>query len=411
MAGKRVFAATAAVAGMAMFGTASAADLFVIDLTVDGTSASESYGTVEEIVDAVDNNGFSRIISSYTDTSVATANLSIRGIPVIVEYQDSGPVLTFSAPKIGIDPITFGSAGGTRDQSQDEFETYLEQNADGILEKLLNYAVANTAVDPVAGNPNSLMGSMTASDFSQGTELGGGAPEKTTGANSTANSLGLAARAGRFSAGDFTQDAYTLPLAYTWHFSDPRYQLKLDLPVSFIDTEGAQAFHGSFGVGVRVPITEDWSLTPGVRAGAVGSIDMAAAAIVYSGTVTSNYNIYYDDLKFTIGNSVGIIKTDSVSVSDYEIAYNLTNEVMKHGVGVEGPLDFTVYGEPTSWQAAIANTQYFGDSLFVDNYTDFSVSFGTRATATSWNALRIGLTYTLGTNDYKGARLNFGYTF
>jgi hypothetical protein len=405
------FIATVMVAGTLMLpGVVVAEDLFSISLTVDGTSDSASYDTVEDIVAAVDNNGFSRIVSSYTDTSVATANLSIRGIPAIVQYKDSGTTLTFSAPAAGVSEVTF--TGATRDESQDLFETYLENNSDDLLEKLFSYAVANTAVDPVAGNPNSLVSTMASSDFSQGTELGGGSAEKTTQASSASNSFELGARFGQFAAGDFTQNAYTLPIAYTFRFdSDPRYQLKFDAPITYIDTDGAQSFHGSLGVGLRIPVTDDWSVTPAVRAGAVGSIDMAAAAVVYGGSVTSNYNLYYDDLKFSIGNSVGMLKTTSVSVEDYEIAYELLNQMTRNGVGVEGPLDYTLFGKPTSWQASAAYTQFFGDELYVDGYADFAVSFGTRASDTAWDNLRIGVVYTVGNNDYQGARLNFGYTF
>ncbi|MDH3360405.1 MAG: hypothetical protein OEL55_05985, partial [Desulfobulbaceae bacterium] len=66
---------------------------------------------------------------------------------------------------------------------------------------------------------------------------------------------------------------------------------------------------------------------------------------------------------------------------------------------------------PTSWQLDVANTLFSGDELFVDNYYDISASYGTRATKTALDNMRIGLTYTVGNNSYSGFQVNFGYTF
>lgn len=398
-----------AIAVMAMSSSASAKDLFSIELMVDGTTGRSTYASIEDIIDAVDDRSLSRIVSSYNSTSVATAVLSIRGIPATVEYRTSGTTLTFSAPAAGVDEISF--TGSSRDESQQLLEDYLKTNSDGILKKLLNYAVANTAVDPVAGNPSSLMGMMAANDFSQGTELDGGSPLVTNSASARANAFGIGARFGQYSATGFEQNVYTIPIAYTVPLDNPGYQLKFQMPVTYIDTEGTATYSGSLGIGVRVPVTDDWSLTPAARVGSVGSIDLGSAAVVYSGSLSSNYNMHYSDLKFTIGNTAGYFQTKSIDAGDYEIAYDLTNQMIKNGIGVEGPLDFAVFGEGITWQTSIANTQFFGDELYIENYTDISMSFGTRATDTSWSSLRVGVTYSFGSKDYDGARMNFGYTF
>jgi hypothetical protein len=61
----------------------------------------------------------------------------------------------------------------------------------------------------------------------------------------------------------------------------------------------------------------------------------------------------------------------------------------------------------------VVNTQIFGDAVYIDNYTDFAVSFGTEASRNglTWDAIRIGFTYTVGNEGYQGGQINFGYQF
>ncbi len=85
--------------------------------------------------------------------------------------------------------------------------------------------------------------------------------------------------------------------------------------------------------------------------------------------------------------------------------------MFKNGVGFEGPVNFTIFGNPTSWQFSVAHTFFTGDDLYVDSYFDFAFSFGTRATQSTWDRMRMGVTYTAGNNDFSGFQVNFGYTF
>jgi hypothetical protein len=100
----------------------------------------------------------------------------------------------------------------------------------------------------------------------------------------------------------------------------------------------------------------------------------------------------------------------AIDAGDYSIDYDLSNTMIKNGVGVEGPLSFTIFGKTTSWQFDVAHTAFFGDPLYIDSYVDVSMSFGTRATQ-SGDKMRFGLTYTAGNNSFNGLRVNFGYTF
>lgn len=225
--------------------------------------------------------------------------------------------------------------------------------------------------------------------------------------------VGLAT--GRFKAGkDYEQDVFTLPLSYTINFDNPGYRLRLNLPISYTRVGDSESYSMALGASLRIPFSDTWSITPGIRAGAVGSRDLAAAAIVYTGTLTSNYIIPFDVFRLGIANMVGVIRTDSVSLgSDYEVDYDLSNTVYKNGLSLEIGTQQKLLSLPTSWQASVAHTLITGDDVFVDDYWDLSLSWGARNQANKGisSKLRLGATFTIGNHDYVGGRLNLGYTF
>ena len=82
-------------------------------------------------------------------------------------------------PSAGIER-TF--TGATRDEAQDAVTDYFKGSGGSDVTKVLQAAVRETAIDPVAGNPDSLMSLMGEADFAQGTDFlrhadGTGVPE------------------------------------------------------------------------------------------------------------------------------------------------------------------------------------------------------------------------------------------
>ena len=391
---------------ISMAAQVQAEKLFTVEATVDGTTVTTSYEKLEDLVEVMDNEGLRSLADNYTETSAANVILNVRGLAAYANYDANSTTLTFSIPELNINK-TF--TGATRDSSQDLLENYLKKNGDGILTDMLSYLAGQTPTDPVAGNPGSLMSQMGGADFNNGTDLGGG--NSIQAMRSSQNSFGIGLRFGNYSTSDYDQQVYCLPLTYTYRFnSDPQKRILFDLPIVYSDVEGSRAYSTSLGMGFRLPVTREWGLTPGVRIGALGSIDMGSAAIIYSASLTSNYNLRWKNYIFTMGNMFAYYTTESINAGDYEIDYDLTNTMLKNGLGVEGPLRMKLWGKPTSWQFSVANTAFSGDELYIDNYFDFSLSFGTRATKGLWNYLRMGVTYTY-CDEYDGFQINFGYSF
>lgn len=384
-----------------------ARELFQLTATLPTETASSSYTEISDLIEAVDNQSLLDLLTTYTPTSQTEIRLDVRGLQAQVNYATASTTLVFEVPSLGIYE-TF--TGATRDESQELFEEYLKNNGNGILTDMLKKLVGTTAVDPVAGNPNSLMAKMGVADFGLGTDLGGAQMGKSQPAQNTLSILGF--RFGSYSAGPYTQDVYTWPINYTYRFkSDPRKQLMVDIPITYIDTEGSRGYSSSLGVAFRYPITDNWSLTPALRVGGAGSIDQGSAAIIYSGSLVSNLNVFWGKNLISIGNMVAQYQTESIEIDEYSIDYDLTNTMIKNGIGIATPLSFKLFGKNSNVEFDVAHTAFFGDDIYIDSYFDFAISFGTHGTETELDNIRAGITYTVGNNSYDGFMFNVGYTF
>lgn len=387
-------------------GQAQAADLFGITVTTEGETASQTFSSAIDMFDAIDDDLFTTLAPAYTDTSLATSLVNFRGVPMVLEYRDAGNTLYFSVPELGIEEAF---TGNSRRNSENAFIAYFKGNENHIGRDITRYAIAETAADPVAGNPGSLMSQMAGADYSVGTR-------GTTGAlpeiSSDTTTIAFGARFGRYSIRDQDSNVYSLPLRTSIAFGGGK-ALIVDLPLTLVEIENAYSYSGSLGLGVRLPITSIWTLTPAVRAGVVGSSDLGALAYLYNGSLTSNLHFALPGFELDIGNSAMLSQAGSAEVKGYEFEYDVSNVITRNGATVTRPLSRPLFGHAADLQLAAVNTQFFGDQLFIENYTDLAVSVGlsARPEQTLMNFLRVGLTYSFGDNGYQAGSINFGYQF
>ena len=410
------FGALCAALALTAAAAAHAADNFTVTVTAQGQTVSQGATTLrglEEI--GLESDGLEDVFPNYSDQLPAIVDIGFRGLPLRVTYEGSG--LTLSIDELG---VIEQFDEGDRRASEDALGEYLENDTDGTLSAILNWAVSNTATDPVAGNPSSLQGQMIAGDFRIGTDLdpggsvsagGAGAGEEREG---RASVLGLGARFGRYSVGDDDVTTIELPFQYVLPLADPRYAVIFDAPLTYTEVNGADSWAGSIGVGFRYPVLTNWDLTPSVRAGIVGSEDLGTLAATYTASLSSNLTFDLGAVGLTIGNMISYVETtDAGEVDGYNASYDLQNTVFRNGFEVATPIGGTIFGLPMTAQGSVVNTQITGDDVFIDNYTDFAISIGTEESRNglTWDSLRLGLTYTTGVNDYESFRLNFGYRF
>jgi len=411
------------IAGLAVASASPALskDNFSVTVRVGGTEGTTATATLDDFVDlAFQSEGLSDVNAAYTDISPASVFLDFRGLDINIEYPDSGPALILDIPDLDVRE-TF-DASLVREDNEDALEDYLESDEDGTLSRILEYLVSETATDPVAGNPASLQGQMIAHSFALGTGLGAGNSFDTPGDRDAGagdqgrrSVYGLGARLGRYQVDGNDITTVELPFTFVRPLSDPRYAIVIDVPLTYSDTNDAESISAALGVGMRVPITTRWNLTPSVRAGVAGSVDLGSLATMYAANIASQYRFGWGGTEVTIGNMLSYISTagDSQSVDDYEINYDLQNTVSRNGIGFSGPLDYKLFGLPTTWEFDIVNTQIFGDDVYIDNYTDIALSVGSKASRNglTWDSVRFGLTYTVGAKDFDALKVNFGYQF
>lgn len=412
--------ALALALALALPGTARAQGLLGIALEVGGDCSGVCSGTAtfrdfDALVDALSTRGYQAIAAGYNQRLPAVATVNYRGVTAIVEYPDDGPGLVFRVPRVNIEE-TFNDRG-TRSGNERALEDYIRANEDNILSRILRLAVATTGTDPIAGNPSSLMNRMIESDFLLGTTIGPH-PENiastTDGYDRAQRLAGFNIRFGRYTADGTESDVVDLPLTYVVPLADPRYALNFDLPLTWVQTEGADSYSGSFGLGLRLPLLDHWTVTPAVRFGFGGSFDLGTAAGIGSFSLTSNYRFSHGDYRFAIGNSISYIQTFPIEYDDSSIDYDMRNVVLRNGIGASGPLGWKLFGMDTTWELSVVNTQFLGSRVHTENYTDIALSLGTVASVNgfTWDSMRLGLTYTVSSDsDFQGLRLNFGYQF
>jgi len=381
----------AVVSALLPLSSAQAREAFTAVLSANGQSRTYSYNSIEDAIDSVSGTSLRSLLPSYRDDAPATASFNLRGLAATIEYPTAGSTIVLKVPSAGIDR-TF--TGATRDEAQDAVTEYFKGAGGSDVTKVLQAAVRETAIDPVAGNPDSLMSLMGAADFAQGTDALGRA-----GGDGAPNLLGFSIEGGRGTAsGGYDQNRVSGTFSYRMNFEKSDAAVLIDLPVNWVRSGKSDSLSGSLGVGVRLPVTDWWSVTPVVRAGVAGSVDLGAAAIVYSGSVTSDIRWNWGAWNFGLGNMAGIYRATGVSVGEYDIDYDLTNVILQNGIFVSH--DLTEGRAPLRVTASFIDSRYLGDELYVKGFDEVSLSFskGADGGRFSFDRVEVGAAYGFGGN-------------
>jgi hypothetical protein len=395
-----VLAASAAAA------PALAGDVFRGTFTVDGQVRQAGTSNAEAFADLLKDSGLRSLFATYSSISAADVDASLRGVPARLTYNQGSPVLRLVIPSAGVDQ-SFN--GATRDESQDLALKWLQGGGGGALTRVLQQAVATTAIDPIAGNPNSLMSQMGASDFASALGAGGIA----------AGRFGFGARFGSYSADGYDSRAYNLPLETSFDVAEGR-TLLVDAPLTLTSTEGAQSYAGSIGLGMRLPVSIGlpdalaWTLTPMLRSGAVGSVDLGAVGGIWSASLTSALDWRMaQGTRITLGNMVSRLQTLPISYAGYSASYELTNVMYRNGLVVAQDAG-EWFGRPVRATFFAIDTRFTGDEVYVKSYREFGgyFTFGAQAgRGMGAMPLSLGVTMLSGDRGYQGFSINLGSAF
>jgi hypothetical protein len=409
----RVAVLAGCLATIGALGTARAADLFVVDLTVNAQSSRLTFKTAREAIDSLETQNISTQVP-YSGIEPLTALMNYRGLPISMSYATAGSTaLRFQVPLAGID-VTFAGSGpsvpAARDDAQDQLVAYLKKGeALGQMQKKLAEV---SPVDPVAGNPLSLETQMVVRDFdtaftAYATNLAGTA---TTAAPRAPDLAGIGLRFGSYSTSGLTTRAISIPFAYTVRFpDDPGQQLTFSAPVTLADSEGAKSYYAGLGVHYRVPLATRWALTSAASWALTGSRDLGSAAQIVSVSVTSSYVLPVQETSsLAIGNMIGYYRTLNLTVGDYSFDPDIANVAFRNGVMYSHPVSW--FGGGLAMEYSLINTLFTGSKLYEQSYNQVGVTLGTGRSATAKTYLRAGVNYLFSDKGH-GFGLNLGYWF
>lgn len=133
-------------------------------VTVDTEQAMVSASNLTDLKRDLRTTSLELLIPIYTPTSSVSLDINLRGLIALTSFAADSTTLVVDIPNAGI-TTTFD--GGTRDQSIILFKEFIKEGAS--VPKLLKAYARYSPIDPIAGNPNSLMAQMAQADYLMGT--------------------------------------------------------------------------------------------------------------------------------------------------------------------------------------------------------------------------------------------------
>ncbi|RYM14516.1 hypothetical protein [Sphingobium cupriresistens] len=188
---------------------------------------------------------------------------------------------------------------------------------------------------------------------------------------------------------------------------------------------GLKAFSIGLGVGVQIPVSTNWWLTPRVSYTATdASKGLGGDGELASATLSSNYRFAgIGRGELTMGNLVGYTQTVRTGITSQDSAdyFKQRNWWFRNGLAYQLPLGGRMFGRQTSLRTSYVFTLGAKDTMAFEQVHEAAINFGFRMRETEQRAgsdlLRVGLLYTHAKNeyfknaDYDSLTLTVGYRF
>jgi len=377
-------------------------------VTVGPFSAVFSESTILNLIQDLQTDSIQREIAIYDSNSPASFNLNLRGLVGIASYAANSTTLTVQIPQTG---TSQSFTGATREDSAKLFDEFLKN--DRPFNKKFRKAYAKfTPIDPIAGNPNSLMAQMAQADYLIGRLSPLSGCDCCWSAQPITHQFQAGLYSGRGFSDGFDTTIVTIPLRYSYS-PNRTWALVLDAPQNYVVNGRAVSIDGSLGLGLRVPITNNWSITPITRGGVGISIDLSTGGIFASTGVTSAIDYKICKYVITMTNYAGYCVSTPCHAGGINFDYHLQNFVFKNGLALNSCEGFDFCGRPLNFNLTFIDSAFTGSSLFIDHYDEVGAFLiMTRVNpCIKYDCLSLGATYQFGKRGYKGYSLNLTYQF
>lgn len=387
---------------------------FDLTFSVNGTTTKPiGFSSVEDLFAATSQQNLVGLVNTYTPISSATIDIGFRGLAISFLANANSPAMTLKIPSIN-ESIIFDKKP-TRDENIDDMKNYLKGSTGSDIVRRFQQQLAKVSpIDPVAGNPASAQSNAVTSDYGRSFTSFASNIKKSANSNmneAVNNLFGANIEVGNFSQNGVSTQSITIPFSYTIRSDiDPNRQLSFYAPVTVMDSLGSKSYSVSLGTSYRLPVNDEWALTPALGYSITGSNDLGSAAGILGVSVTSQYTMQFENFSMAMGNMIGVYQTNKITVGDYSVDPGIKNTVFRNGLLLSLPVH--IFETPMSLEFDYVNTLYTGTDLYSNKYNEFGIALGTNKNAGSKRSyIRGSLTYLMGENNIKGTRLNLGFWF
>lgn len=352
-------------------------------------------------------NAIESILPLYTPTTPILIDINLRGIISRTSFPKNSTTLFVEIPQAGISK-TF--TGATRDDSIQLYKDYIRDG--GKKHRLLKAYAKYSPIDPIAGNPNSLMAQMAQADYLTET------PSPLNEWNPCINSqlaihqFQLGMNPGRAFSKKFDTTIVTLPIRYSYSSRNGTTFI-LDAPFTYNRNGGASSAFGSLALALRTSPIRNWSLTSIFRAGSGGSFDLCTSGCFISTGFMSVLNYQVNECLIKMTNYVGYVASVNLWLTGINFNYHLNNYIFKNGLSISSRDLFYICNKPLSLKLSFVDTYFSGNALYINHYDEISFSLFMTSLNPYANedCLSVGFSYQFGKKDYKGYFLNITYQY
>lgn len=401
-------------------GAASNIETFFKELNVDRLKKKYPWNTTSSLIakvnlrgyaflldyDATNRDGQSELtlfLSGFNPSASTIAELKANGIT----YNPEAGTLVFLGPA---DTISKNLKNTEHNRSVwDQLLDVLEGKIGSgeLLHSITKAWIANTAIDPVAGNPDSFMAGLTNYNFNFAGQ---------TILNGDASGLDLFSLHPSYSStsnNGFQVATATLPMSYT-HYFNRNNALMFSLPIQYQRVNGATTYSAALGIGythvmLRTANHLAWSLSPSVYAGAVGSLDLGSGTGVYDTGLASRVQMPVGNFTLGMTNDVSYLSTMAVKIGDVKTPYDFDNWLTKNGVDATYRLNhhFALGGFYNRTDVISGETWYISD------VNEVGVKFAklTGFNDAEYDFMNLSIGYLFANHDYNGVNATLSVNF
>ena len=324
-----------------------------------------------------------------------------------ITYNPENNSLTFTGPADAVNKKLKNSFGDRSvwDQLLDVLQGKIGSGE--LLHAITKAWIANTAIDPVAGNPDSFMAALTNYNFNFAGQT------ILNGDTSGLDLFSLHPSYSSTSNNGFQVTTATLPLAYT-HYFNRNNALMFSLPIQYQRVNNATTYSAALGIGythvmLRTANHLAWSLSPSVYAGAVGSLDLGSGTGVYDTGLASRLQMPIGNFTVGMTNDVSYLSTMAIKIGDVKTPYDFDNWITKNGIDATYRLThhFAVGGFYNRTDVISGETWYISNV----NEVGFRFAKLTGFNDAEYDFMNVSVGYLFANHDYDGVNATLTFNF